>query len=675
MDLDMAIKDAPGIYKRYKSRLEKLGITKFLDFLYHIPSRYEDYSLIAKISSLQVGERVTIQGYVSEIKNTYTRRFMTIQKAIVSDETGKIDVTWFNQPYLVKTIQPGQTISLAGVVQQFQKRPIMQSPDYEIVSENQQLIHTGKLVPIYPETKGVSSKWLRRQVHTLIEHNQNLPDHIPDSILEENNFFTLSDALQKIHFPKTVEEARAAKERLSFDELFFLQLQGLARKQEWKSVITGHSLEIEKNTKLIRAFIDNLPFKLTGAQEKAVSEILEDLSQDKPMNRLLQGDVGSGKTVVSAIAIYTAYLSGYSSVLMAPTEILALQHYKTLRALLSPYTAIDIVTSSRKLKVPTERAEANNVLVGTHAVLQKKITQEKLGLVVIDEQQRFGVEQRSLIRQKGDNPHFLTMTATPIPRTIALTLYGDLDVSYLYQMPVGRKKIKTWLVPTKKRQAAYKWIRKQIKETDSQVFVICPFIEESESMQTVKAATKEFEKLQKEIFPDLKIGLLHGKLKAKEKEEVLVLFKEKKFDILVATPIVEVGIDIPNATIIVIEGAERFGLANLHQLRGRVGRADMQSYCLLFTESESIQTRSRLQAMETMHSGAALAELDLKLRGPGDIFGKAQHGLPKLRVASFSDSALISRARHQAHKIFPKLSQFPLLLDKLSQESAAVSPD
>jgi ATP-dependent DNA helicase RecG len=437
----------------------------------------------------------------------------------------------------------------------------------------------------------------------------------------------------------------------------------MERKLNWNKNLVSNPYSVEKFRDKIENFIIKLPFKLTNAQKRVIEEIFDDLAKSKPMNRLLEGDVGSGKTVVSAIAMYLSYLNGFQSVLMAPTEILAQQHYKTILQLLTPLKIkIGFATGNEKKKI-----DDFDVMVGTHAVLEKGISFEKLGLVVIDEQQRFGVEQRALIRGKGKNPHLLTMTATPIPRTIALTLYGDLDLSILDEMPVGRKQIKTWLVPPEKRNNAYSWIEKQIVDTKSQVFIVCPFIEESETMQTVKAASKEFENLKNNVFKNLKLGLLHGKMKAKEKEGVLEKFRTGKIDILVATPVVEVGIDIPNATIIVIEASERFGLAQLHQLRGRVGRGDKQSYCLLFTESLNPQTLERLKAMEKHNFGAELAELDLKLRGPGEIYGTMQHGRKMLKIASFSDFDLIQKVKREAEKIFPNLKNYPELLEKLKR--------
>ncbi|QQG40682.1 MAG: ATP-dependent DNA helicase RecG [Candidatus Levyibacteriota bacterium] len=672
MNLKTPIANADRPYKMYASRLEKLGIIKLEDFLYHVPSRYEDYSIISSIRHLQAGEIVTIQGTVAAIENEYAKNYKKLQKATIEDNSGTIDVVWFNQQYITKIIKKGTKVSLSGKVDWFSRKLTIASPEYEIMYDNSEPIHTGRIVPIYPETRGVSSKWLRRQVYKILQE-QNVLEYIPDSIIINNSLTNITDAIQQIHFPKNIENAKRAKDRLAFDELFLLQLASLQRRNAWEKQLVGHPFSISTFQKQIGEFWKRLPFTLTDAQKRAVKDIFADLASKKPMNRLLEGDVGSGKTVVSAIAMYVAYLNGFQSVLMAPTEILAQQHLATISNLLSSLgVKVDLVTSSKKPRA----TRAFDILVGTHAILSDKINLDKLGLVVIDEQQRFGVEQRSIIRQKGKNPHVLTMTATPIPRTVALTLYGDLDLSYLDEMPKGRQKIKTWLVPPQKRENAYKWINKQIQENRDQVFIICPFIEQSESMQTVKAAAIEFERLQKEVFPNLKIGLLHGKLKSKEKDEVLRQFKEKKFDILVATPVVEVGIDIQNATIMLIEASERFGLAQLHQLRGRVGRGDKQSYCLLFTESKSPQTLERLKALETMHVGAELAELDLRLRGPGEMYGTMQHGAKQLKVASFSDFPLIEKTRRATESIFPKLSQYPNLQEKLhSIIIQEVSPD
>jgi ATP-dependent DNA helicase RecG len=670
MNLQTPVKEASRAYKMYASRLEKLNIRNLEDFLLHIPFRYDDYSLVSKIGQIQAGETVTIKGVVEKIENQYTRKWKSLQRAIIKDDTGSVDILWFNQTFLTRVMKKGDLISLSGKVELDKNKFTFVSPDYEVIFNNQ-AIHTGRLVPVYPETKGISSKWLRRQIYKILNEKDVIKEYLPYDLLKENQLMNLNDALQKIHFPDNIEQAEKAKQRLAFEELFILQLSTLSRKKEWESKAKGQPLRIATFNVSVQKFLDKLPFELTNAQKKAVQEIFSDLETEKPMNRLLEGEVGSGKTVVATIAMYVAFLNGFQSVLMAPTEILAEQHYKTISQLLSPFKVkIALVTSSHKHK-----DSDFDILIGTHAVISEKIKFKNLALVVIDEQQRFGVEQRAIIRSRGKNPHLLTMTATPIPRTVALTIYGDLDLSLLDEMPKGRKIVKTWLVPPVKREGAYAWIEKEINKHKSQAFIICPFIEESESMITVKAAAKEFENLKK-IFPKLRLGLLHGKLKSKDKETILTDFKNKKIDILVATPVVEVGIDIPNATIIMIEASERFGLAQLHQLRGRVGRGDKQSYCLLFTDSKNDATLKRLKSMESIYIGAKLAELDLKLRGAGDLYGTAQHGRNMLKVADFSDLNLIEKTKREASNIFNEISKYPILLEKIKEiNNKTVSPD
>ncbi len=572
MNLQTQLSSSSRLHKMYAGRLEKLGIFTFEDLLFHLPNRYEDYSVISKISQVQPGETVTIQGQILEFKNQYLRnaRIRTIQKALVSDGTGSLEIIWFNQPFLDKSILKNSTISASGRIEGSGQKLSMQSPEFEILFNNEGAIHTGRLIPVYPETKGVSSKWLRRQIHKILkDYTNELFEYLPTDVIDKFQFINFQQALREIHFPHNLELAEKAKKRLAFDELFLIQLAALKRKKEWTQNITARPFATKKYQKELTNFLASLPFKFTGAQQKAIKEITQDLEQTKSMNRLLQGDVGSGKTIVAAVAMYMAFLNGFQSILLAPTEILAQQHFITISNLLSPSgIKVDLVTGNKKPSVIP--ASPSDILVGTHALLSDKIKLEKLALVIIDEQQRFGVEQRGTIRKKGQSTHLLTMTATPIPRTVALTMYGDLNLSYLNEMPGGRKKIRTWLVPVEKRNAAYNWIRDQIRANDSQVFIICPFIEQSESMQTVKAASKEYDRLKKEMFSDLKVGLLHGKLKPKEKEQVMSDFKNKKFDILVATPVVEVGIDIANATIIMIEASERFGLAQLHQRQSKM---------------------------------------------------------------------------------------------------------
>jgi ATP-dependent DNA helicase RecG len=674
MDLQTPVASAGRAMKMYASRLEKLGIFTLGDFLTHIPSRYEDFSLITPIEKIHPGEVVTIQGKVEQIKNIYTRFGKKIQEAFVNDETGTIKVIWFNQQFLIKAIHQGDIVSLSGRVEQSNNHIVLTSPEYEIMNGNSTL-HTGRLVPIYPETKGISSKWLRRQIYKIIhESSSNLIEHFPYSIIEKDHLIGYREAIEQIHFPISLDLAQKAKQRLSFDEVFFMQLAASKRRREWKQQTIGTAFTIEKYKKFIQIFWEQLSFELTSAQRKVIHAIFEDMEKSQPMNRLVQGDVGSGKTVVAATAMYLAYLNGFQSILMAPTQILAEQHYRTIKKLLEPFNVkISLRTGNKRI---TTSSDVFDILVGTHAVLSEKVKLNKLGFVVIDEQHRFGVEQRAIIREKGNNPHVLTMTATPIPRTVALTLYGDLDLSVIDEMPKGRKLVKTWLVPNNKRDAGYQWIEKQIVGNGDQAFIVCPFIEESETNTTIKAATKEFERLQKEVFPHLRLAMLHGKMKAQEKDVVLQGFKNKDFDILVATPVVEVGIDIPNATIMVIEASERFGLAQLHQLRGRVGRGNKQSYCLLYTESANLMTRNRLKSLEKIYNGAELAELDLKMRGAGDIYGTQQSGWRMLKIASFSDVVLIEKAKRTAEQIVNELNKYPLLQQKLHEIAGKeVSPD
>lgn len=648
----------------YAKRLKKLGIETIEDLLYHFPFRYIDYSLVSPIVRIQPGETVTIKGEVISIKNEYTKYGKKIQKAIIKDITGSIEAVWFNQPFLVKTIKVGEQYSFSGKVDWFGRKIVLVSPEYEIYT---QMVHTGRLVPVYHETYGISSKWLRSRISPLL--SQILPsisDFLPKEITRTNNLLDLGSALKLIHFPENKIQIQRAQQRFAFEELFLLQLAALRRKLSWQKKKTSFKLRVDQEKFL--EFINNLPFELTSAQKKCLREILTDLEKSQPMNRLLEGDVGSGKTVVAAGAIYVAYLNGVQSALMAPTEILANQHYQTLNHLLTPLgVKIALLTGSKKnLSFPTSHFSPN-LLVGTHALIFKRAKFKKLGLVIIDEQHRFGVEQRGKLIKKGQAPHILTMTATPIPRTIALTLYGDLDLSLLDEMPPGRQRIKTWVVPPQKRGAAYNWIRKKVKDTSEQCFIICPLIEESETFQTVKAATAEYKRLHQQVFPDLKLGLLHGRLKSTEKEKTIGQFREGKLDILVSTPVVEVGIDIPQATIMMIEGADRFGLAQLHQLRGRVGRGMKESYCLLFTQINKGKPLERLKALEKTYLGMELAELDLKMRGPGEIYGTAQHGFFELKIASFSDLPLIEKTKKVAQNIAPKLTQYPQLQAKLKQ--------
>lgn len=683
MDLKSPVSEIPFVGPYYVFKLKKIGVETIEDLLYHVPTRYENFSLQTEILSTQSGEKVTIKGQVTDIKLIFTRTGKKLVKAWVSDGEGEVEITWFNQTYLSKALPRGTWVSLSGKLEIVGKRRTMVSPQYEKINQSTDLlpestttIHTGRLVPVYPETSGLSSKWLRSRVASLLP--QILPqveETLPQEVLKENVSLSLEEAIKKIHFPESFEEAEAARKRLSFGEFFKLQLNALNRKATWKTKKLAHVLEVDQEK--ILNFMTSLPFSLTQAQTKAVREIMSDLEKPSAMNRLLEGDVGSGKTVVAAIACYMAHINGFQSAIMAPTQILASQHYKTLQSILSPFGInISLVSGAKSSKENKDHIDSH-VLVGTHALLHRENLFDNVAVVVIDEQHRFGVAQRALLSQRGKKaPHVLTMTATPIPRTVALTMYGDLDLSILDEMPKGRIQIKTWVVPPQKRESTYKWIKDRVKGTDEQAFIVCPIIEESEkeTMKSVKAASQEYERLKKEVFPDLKLSLLHGKIKGKEKDSIMDNFKSGKTDILVATPVVEVGIDIPNATIMMIEASERFGLAQLHQLRGRVGRGNKQSYCLLMTNSRIPRVLTRLKALERNFSGARLAEIDLEMRGPGDVYGTAQSGFPELKVGDYSDLELIKSAREAAEKVLPQIDKYPKL-KKLIETRSEVAPN
>ncbi|MFA6081733.1 MAG: ATP-dependent DNA helicase RecG [Patescibacteria group bacterium] len=633
-------------------KFKSLGINTYFDLLNYFPSRYEDYSLITKINKIQEGEIVTIKGTINEAKNQYTRSRITIQKVVVSDDTGLVEASWFNQPYLIRVMKIGEIISISGLVKRFGSKLVIEPKEYEIGNKK---IHTGRIVPIYPEKRGLSTKTIREKIHAILVLTPGVgtrvAETLPKEIISFNNLIERQQAYQQIHFPDNLESANQARERLAFDELFSIQLSSYLVKQQWEKEKVGNVFKVKtQNLASLHAFMSNLPFKLTGDQNRVINEIISDLKKSTPMNRFLQGDVGSGKTVVAAVASYLSFLNGYQTVIMAPTEILAQQHFKTFIDLFknnkSKKPETILITSSTKDLSLQKTDKKFDILIGTHALLGKKYKLDKVGLVVIDEQHRFGVNQRALLKEKTLNAHLLTMTATPIPRTVALTLYGELDLSYIEEMPKGRQIIRTYLVPREKRTAGYQWIKGQISKFKSQIFIVCPLIEESESetLKSVKAVKIEFENLKK-IFFEYKLGLLHGKIKSEEKEKVMSDFKSRKIDILVSTPVVEVGIDIPGATIMLIEGAERFGLAQLHQLRGRVGRSDKQSYCFLYTENQSDKTNKRLSFFCKNNLGVKLAEFDLENRGAGNIFGTEQHGFVNLKIASLSNFELINKTK------------------------------
>ena len=711
MQLSTPIEQLSKIGPQYQKKLKKLGIKTIKDIIFHFPHRYEDFSNIISISDIKVGEMVSIQGKILKIENKQTwKRRMILTEAIIEDKTGAIKVIWFNQFYLINTLKPGDFICLSGKISLSKNKEVyFSSPSYEkilpppIFKNRRGLTHTGRLIPVYPETEKLSSKWLRFILKSLlVKFKGKLLDPLPEKIIKSHKLLSLETAIWQIHFPDSLKLAEKAKQRFQFEELLLIMLLVLRKRQKMAQEKTK---SIPINLKIIKSFINALPFKLTDSQKKATWQILKDLEKQRPMNRLLEGDVGSGKTVVALISILNVVKSGYQTALMAPTEILAKQHFQEISKLLKDFKLNIGLLTGKESKAFFESARVNEVvkisknklleaikkgeidlLIGTHALIQKNIKFKKLALVVLDEQHRFGVKQRARLCQGYGGqakliPHFLSMTATPIPRTLSLAIYGDLDLSLITEMPKGRKKIITKIIPPQKRQQAYDFIKKQVKE-DKQVFVLCPRIESTNNKQQtmnnknslswaeVKAVKEEYEKLSKKIFPDLKIEMLHGKMKTNEKEEVIRKFKEKETNILVSTSVIEVGIDMPNATIMLIEGAERFGLAQLHQFRGRVGRAEHQSYCLLFTDSPVKKTFQRLKALISSETGFKLAEKDLQIRGPGDFIGKRQSGIPDLVMNSLKDISLVEKTKEVAKEILTEsseLKKYPLLRKKIQE--------
>ncbi len=670
--LDAPITSIKGISTALAAKFGKLGVETIRQLLYFFPHRHIDYSRMRLISELEVGVEQTILATVWEAAEKTTARRRRATEAIVGDESGNIRVMWFNQPYIAKKLAPNSRIVISGKVGSFRGRKVFESPEWEPV-ESEDLIHTGRLVPVYPLTAGLYPRTVRKLVKgTLDRWLPRLPDFLPEEIRGRTGLLPLREAIKQAHYPDSHQERNQARKRLAFDELFLIQLGVLSRKRDWQEE-SSHAFEVDRGC--LEPFFHSLPFTLTGAQQRTFAEIQNDLTKSKPMSRLLQGEVGSGKTVVAVAAMLLAAAEGYQAALMAPTEILAEQHFESICGLLgrasgeagdgkpiSSYSSllqnpvsVGLLTGglreSLKLEVQEGISSGRvNFIIGTHALIQKGVEFHRLGLCIADEQHRFGVMQRLELRSKGQSPHVLVMSATPIPRTLALTLYGDLDLSVIDELPPGRIEIKTkWLNP-RQREKAYDFVRKQIAD-GRQAFIICPLIEESEAIET-KAATTEYERLSQNVFPDLRLGLIHGRLSSQDKDEVMQRFRSGELDILVSTPVVEVGVDIPNATVMLIEGADRFGLAQLHQFRGRVGRGEHQSYCLLLSESPSAEARERLSVVERTRDGFVLAEEDLRLRGPGEFFGTRQSGLPDLKMARLSDMDLLELARREAIRLF-----------------------
>lgn len=676
-DLNSPVTVIKGITPKVSNKFAKLNVRTVRDLLYFFPRRYVDYSQRKPICELVEGEEQTIIGTVWQARvATFGNRPGT--EAIVGDATGNVRVVWFNQPYLAKSLPTNATIAISGLVSVFKGQKVFESPEWELLKDKEP-IHTGRLVPIYPLTEGLSPRQVRRWTKEALDaYSWQLKDFLPQDVKIRCQFLELRTAVEQIHYPEDPTMAEKARRRLAFDELFLLQLGLLLKKRDWQETQPGNAFHVDP--RIVERFLRCLPFTLTSAQERVLGEILTDLQQAKAMSRLLQGDVGSGKTVIATLALLIAVANDFQAALMAPTEVLAEQHFHTICGYLSQASrgksevepngeefvrsysgflsrpvSVGLLTgslrSADKERLHSEIKQGRiSIIVGTHALIQKEVEFQKLGLAVIDEQHRFGVLQRSSLRQKGFNPHILAMTATPIPRTMALTLYGDLDISIIDELPPGRQVVRTKCLEPEHRQKAYEFLRRQVTN-GRQAFIICPLIEESEILQA-KAAIVEYERLSREIFPDLKLGLLHGQMPIDEKEKVLRQFRAGSLDILVSTSVVEVGIDVPRASVILIEGAERFGLSQLHQLRGRVGRDKEQGYCMLVSEKASPEARERLRLMEKIHDGFALAEKDLELRGPGEFFGTHQSGLPNLRLARLSDLQSLEIARREAMTVF-----------------------
>ncbi len=653
----------PNIGPRRAKQLERLGIRTLEDLLYHFPRRYDDYANLKPIRQLRYGEQATVLGTVDRIGvRDLKGGKLKVVEAFIGDGSGVIRATWFNQPWIAQQLRPGTPVALAGKVDMYLGRLVLNNPEWEVLDE--ELLHTGRIVPVYPLTAKITQRWLRNLMGQVVPAwAPRVPDPLPPALRAEAGLVDLATALVQMHFPDSWEALEAARARLAFDEVFYLQLGVLQQKMRWQSR-PGRVFTVEDEW--LEAQLARLPFTLTGAQQRALAEIRRDLASGHPMNRLLQGDVGSGKTVVAALAMAMVVQGGAQAALMAPTAILAEQHYRSLLRLLAEGDAAPLQPDQIRLLVGStpngERREilegladgTIKVLVGTHALIEDPVQFADLQLAVIDEQHRFGVRQRAALRRKGENPHLLVMTATPIPRSLALTIYGDLDLTVMDEMPPGRKPVGTYLLFPRERERVYRLIRREV-EQGHQAFIIYPLIEESEALEHTPAAVEAHRRLQEEVFPDLKVGLLHGRMRDEEKDEVMRRFRDGEYHILVSTAVVEVGVDVPNATVMVIEGANRFGLAQLHQFRGRVGRGGDQAYCILIPETENaVEENERLQAMVETNDGFRLAEKDLQQRGPGEFFGTRQSGydMTFLRLANLLDVRLIEKARQLAQKVF-----------------------
>jgi ATP-dependent DNA helicase RecG len=687
--LSLPLTEVKGVGQKIAQKLAKLKIHTVKDLLYYFPFRYQDFSKISKISQLSEGEVATIYAKIEKISLYKTpRRKMWILEATISDDTGQMKAIWFNQKFLINTLKEGKTANFAGKVTTEGKKFIFQNPIFEIISDEfQETRHTARLVPIYPQTNGVTSKMLRFVLSKVIPLTKNIAEFLPKEVVEKFNFPTLSEAFLQIHFPQSVESAKNAQKRFAFQDLFLLQLINASERY---SLSQQKSFSCNYTPEFVKKLFAYIPFELTFSQKKALYEILQDLQKNYPTSRLLQGDVGSGKTIVAAIAALVVAHNKKQSVFMAPTEVLARQHYETFKKYFEEFKeGVALLTSDQAVVFFGDNLESNikkkdlisqiknnkvKIIIGTHSVIQKNVSFGDVAFVVIDEQHRFGVKQRAqLVSGKEIVPHFLSMSATPIPRTLAMTIFGDLNLSIISELPKNRKPVITKAVSAANRQKAYDFIAQQIR-AGRQAFVICPRIEPNDpflvptkrqlSNLEVRSVKEEYERLSKKIFPDFKIAMLHGQMKSDEKQKIMQDFKDRKYDILVSTSVIEVGIDVPNATIMMIEGSEHFGLSQLYQFRGRVGRGEHQSYCFLFSDINSKTTNQRIRALINAKNGFELAEIDLKLRGPGQFLGEEQTGLPDLAMKAIQNPQLVKTARDVAWSIIstdPSLKNHPYL--------------
>lgn len=681
ISLETNLSDIKRIASSYQTILKKIGLKTVNDLFWYFPWRYDDFSKTKNISELAENDIATIQGTIKKLSfaKTFKRKLFIVQ-AHIEDETGIARAVWYNQKYLVTTFKEGLRINISGKVTSEKNSFLFQNPVYEIIrDENQFMAHTARLVPVYPETKGLSSRWIRFQMKQFLPLIEEIKEYLPQEIIDKYSFPFINEAIQQIHFPSSKDEIEKAKSRLGFEEILFIQLFLAQQRANLKKETSPH---IPFQEEAVKNFVSSLPFTLTKDQRQATWDIFKDMGKKEPMNRLLNGDVGSGKTVIASLASFLVMQTGWQTALLVPTEVLAWQHFKTFASFFKNQECdIALLTHSQNKRfigsmneiieeknADIAKAIAKNqikIIIGTHALLQEHVNFEKLGLLIIDEQHRFGVAQRAKLRNSQKlTPHLLSMTATPIPRTLTLSIYGDLDISFINEMPKGNRTITTRIIQEPEKLSMYSFVQEKISQ-GNQVFVICPRIEESES-KAVEMKTVESEyKMLSEIFPHSKIEKMHGRLKPKEKEIILERMHKKEIDILVSTSVIEVGIDIPNASIIIIENAERFGLAQLHQFRGRIGRKGQESWCFLCTDKEH---SVRLKAVEETHNGFELAEKDLAIRGPGEFIGATQWGIPKLTLGSLTDLKLVQSARNEAKEIIntdPELKHLPKFKEKL----------